>query len=103
MSSSYSGTISNGGTISTTSGGILWPQGEGQVPPSTPKGLLATRAVETAEGWLGHLIVDKEIVYQTKPHPDSAEAMHDVNSRVVARLKWLFGTPPKGGWHTPVD
>ena len=77
-------------TISSSPAGILWPQGDGSTPDRTPKGMLVTRAVETKEGWLGQLIIDKEIVYQSEPMLDSNDAMAEVNTRVIERLKQLF-------------
>ena len=78
-------------SITTTGAGLTWAPSETERPKQTPKGLLVTRAVETADGWLGHLIIDGAIVYETKPHLDSDEALADVNGRVVARLKKVFG------------
>lgn len=77
-------------TIGTSLNGILIPGGDGGTPERTPKGMLVTRAVETQDGWLGQLIIDKEIVFQGQPQEDSADAMADVNGRVIDRLKQLF-------------
>lgn len=59
-------------------------------PVTTPKGLLITRSVETKEGWVGQIIVDKAIVWESAPMEDQHDASAEATSRVVARLKKLF-------------
>lgn len=67
----------------------------GGKPEKTPAGLITTRAVETKDGWVGQVIVDKEIVYETALYMHSEEnpdelAMIEVNAYVVERIKGLF-------------
>lgn len=75
--------------------------------PRTPSGLIVTRAVETRDGWLGQILVDKEIVYQGDPHEGGDDAIKEANSLVVSAVKGLFvglagrgdTTDGKGGVH----
>lgn len=62
-------------------------------PEQTPAGLIITRAVETKKGWRGHVVIDKEIVYETKPKTNSEDAMKEVNRYVMNRVKALFAPP----------
>lgn len=81
-------------TISTNSStGYTLDLPAGAKPAPAPKGLLATRAVETKDGWVGQVIVDTEILYESKLYPGedgSADALEHVNARVVERIKKLF-------------
>lgn len=82
---SYSGMIITGGTTE---------------PVKTPVGILVTRAVETQDGWVGQVIVDKVIVWQSNPFvadPDDERApspetgaIRCANDRVIDRLRNLF-------------
>lgn len=58
----------------TYSTGLSFDIKEGKAPERTPKELLATRAVESKNGWLGQIIMAGEIVYQTEPQVDDEEA-----------------------------
>ena len=58
---------------------------------TTPKGLLVTRAVQMQEGWVGQIIVDKAIVWQGSAQEEEKDAIQEATSRVVDRLKLLFG------------
>jgi hypothetical protein len=62
----------------------------GERPEPTPSGLIATRAVETREGWLGQVIIDKEIVFQTDPYREGEDAIKVANGHVVGKVKALF-------------
>jgi hypothetical protein len=76
-------------TYSTTNTGVmLVPQESDRV--HTPKGLLVTRAVEMASGWIGQIIVDKAIVWESDPHEDERDAVNEATARVVEKLKALF-------------
>ena len=67
-------------------------------PIRTPSGILVTRAVETKGGWVGQIIVDKTIVWESEPiqdHPEvtknaQREATEAANDRVVARMTEMF-------------
>ena len=67
-------------------------------PIKTPSGILVTRAVETKDGWVGQIIVDKTIVWESEPiqdHPEvtrdaQREATRAANDRVVARMTEMF-------------
>ncbi len=65
-------------------------------PIKTPTGVLVTRCVETKEGWVGQVIVDKTIVWESEgfqgDEDDTGErkAVKAANSRVVAALTKLF-------------
>ena len=62
----------------------------GDERPKTPSGLIVTRAVETKDGWLGQVLVDKDIVFQSPPHDEGDDAIKEANSRVVNAVKSLF-------------
>lgn len=87
------------GTISGGNYTISVPVTEGGRPPATPSGLIATRAVEIKDGWLGQVIVDKTIVAETTAivGEDAAEvALEKANRRVVDAIKGLFVTTEAG-------
>ena len=73
---------------------------KGTERPKTPAVLIVTRAVETKDGWLGQVLVDKEIVFQTDPITadtfDAEDAGRDAikaaNTRVVQAIRALFVT-----------
>lgn len=84
----------NYGAISGT-GGLTFtlPGTEGTHPAITPRGLLATRAVETKDGWRGQIIIDQEIVFETEPQSSSASSLQEANRRVVNTIRNLFVDP----------
>jgi len=62
--------------------------------PKTPSGLIVTRAVQIRHGWLGQVIVDKSIVWETVPLSEGEEAIQAANAHVVAVASALFGSSP---------
>lgn len=79
------------GTITGTGYAITLPATEGDRPKESPKGLIATQAVETRAGWLGQVFVDKKIVFESETaHEDSADAIAEANERVVSAVSALF-------------
>lgn len=87
MSSNAS--ISTGGGTFTLSPTII---GYGD-RPKTPSGLIVTAAVQTKEGWLGQVIVDKEIVFESGACDEADAAVEIANKRVVDAVKALFASP----------
>ena len=81
-------------TLGNSSAGFGLPVEQGERPKDPPKGLIITRAVQTKAGWVGQVIVDKEIVYETEVCDDGDEAQEEANTYVVDRVKNLF-TPKK--------
>lgn len=86
--------MSQWGTISTGNQGLTIQTTMGSVP-STPEGLVVTRAVETKAGWVGQILVDKQIVWESSvkdsEHSDPKRAaLEDANSQVVDKLRGLF-------------
>lgn len=77
-------------TIATTGTSIALNPSEGSRPAATPSGLIVTRAVETKAGWVGQIIVDKEILWQGEPTRHAMDAQEEANYRVVQRIKKLF-------------
>ena len=67
-------------------------------PMKTPTGLLVTRAVETKDGWVGQIVVDKTIVWESegvpndddRPETGERKAVKAANERVVGALARLF-------------
>lgn len=82
------------GTIASTGTTMTLTVPSGAEPPRTPSGLIATRAVETKDGWLGQVIVDKEIVLETPLTRYSDTAIREANKRVVTAIKALFEVAP---------
>lgn len=87
MSNVYYGTIATSGSSIT-----LAPETKHE-KPKTPSGLIATQAVQIMGGWVGQVIVDKTIVFQTDPSNDPDDAIDEANQRVVAAIKSLFLQP----------
>ncbi|GAA4849566.1 hypothetical protein GCM10023403_10360 [Pseudonocardia benzenivorans] len=80
-------------TISGSGFGLTIPAEKTADRPKTPPGLIATQAVQTAGGWLGQVIVDKQIVWESTAHDDSDDAVDAANKRVVDALRALFAEP----------
>lgn len=59
-------------------------------PTSTPPGLLATRAVQTKAGWVGQILLDKTIVWESAIILHQGEAVEVANKRVIRKLSTLF-------------
>jgi hypothetical protein len=78
------------GSTTSYSTGLTLATGTGETPKPTPKELIATRAVEARDGWLGQIIMSGEIVYETKPQKTSRDALGKVNRRVHERFKRLI-------------
>lgn len=79
-------------TLSTSGMTLAYPRGES--PKSPPNALMATLAVQVQKGWVGQIVIDSEIVYQTKPKKTSHKALTAVNARVVNCLRSLFSESP---------
>lgn len=83
-------------TIGTSSSGFQLTTTTSGRPPSTPKGLFATRAVETRAGFLGQVIVDGEIVWESDPYKgyrSGEDAQREANKYIVDRFKALLAPP----------
>lgn len=76
-------------TISSATGYYLDAK-KGDVPAPTPKELLATRAVEAKDGWLGQIIMAGEIVHETKHHETADDALEEVHAHVLKKFKRLI-------------
>ena len=63
-------------------------------PVKTPAGLLATRAVQTKAGWVGQIIVDKEVIWESKPFRTDKESQKTATAaaseRVLGALRKLL-------------
>lgn len=80
----YSGSITSSGTSWT-----ILPDA-GKTPDKPPKGLLATRAVQTIDGWFGQVLLDTKIVWQSPAYEESDDAIDAANARVVRAFGALF-------------
>lgn len=78
------------GTLTGSNYGITISPGEGEKAPKTPSGLIVTQAVQTKDGWLGQVIVDKEIVWESAAAEKGTDAIQAANTRVVQAFKTLF-------------
>lgn len=81
------------GTVTGSSYGITISPEQADTRPKTPAGLIVTQAVQTKDGWLGQVIVDKEIVWEGDPQPEGEDAIQAANARVVQAFKALFAPP----------
>lgn len=79
------------GTVAGSSYGITFSPSSTDEKPRTPSGLIATQAVQTRDGWLGQVIIDKSIVWESPAAPDGEDAIQAANKRVVQAFKVLFG------------
>lgn len=98
-------TYASSNTLTGSSYGITFTPDTGEKAPKTPSGLIVTQAVQTRLGWLGQVIVDKEIVWESAVIDEGGDAIRAANERVVEAFKTLFGwTPPAepGTWTNPV-
>lgn len=78
------------GTLSGSSYGFaITPQTAGE-KPTTPPGLIVTQAVQTRHGWLGQVLVDKQIAWESDPWGDGDAAVKAANIRVVEALTQLL-------------
>jgi hypothetical protein len=78
------------GTLTSSSYGLTLTPGSSDARPKTPAGLVVTQAVQTKEGWLGQVIVDKEIVWEGAAELEGEDAIHAANEQVVQVFKRLF-------------
>lgn len=90
-------TLTYGTVAGSTYGITLSPKTDDDARPRTPAGLVVTQAVQTKDGWLGQVIVDKEIVWEGAPQPEGEAAIQDANARVVQAFKALFVDDVNGG------
>ena len=79
------------GTTAGSSYGITISPSTNDERPRTPSGLIVTQAVQTRDGWLGQVIVDKGIVWESAATRDGDDAIQAANRRVVQAFKVLFG------------
>jgi hypothetical protein len=81
-------TASNTTTLSYS--GIVIGSDKGEPPVKTPKELLVTRAVEVKDGWLGQVVMDGEIVWETPGWEKAEEALGAANVQVREAFKKLI-------------
>lgn len=78
------------GTLTGSSYGMTIKPVTDDAKPKTPSGLIVTQAVQTKDGWLGQVIVDKEIVWESIPELEGEDAVQAANSHVVTAIKALL-------------
>jgi hypothetical protein len=83
------------GTVAGSGYGITLTPQSSDAKPRTPSGLIVTQSVQTREGWLGQIIIDKEIVWESDPCHTGDDAIQDANGRVVDVFKQLFQAAPE--------
>lgn len=74
----------------TYSTGLVFDTKTGESPARTPRELIASRAIEAKDGWLGQIVMSGEIVYQTKPQETSQKALLKVNRRIHNSFRRLI-------------
>ena len=84
---------------STGASGVTLDVAKGERPEKAPKELLATKAVQLKDGWVGQIIMAGEIIHQTAPFVDdedaeieagSERALAGVNDHILARFRRLI-------------
>lgn len=70
--------------------GITMTTGTGSIQ-AIPKGLIATRSIETKHGWVGQVCLAEEIFLEKDGFETSAQAQEWASGKVVAALKKLLG------------
>jgi hypothetical protein len=80
------------GTINGSTYGMTLLPESAETRPRTPAELIVTQAVQTKDGWLGQVIVDKEIVWEGSAVSDGDEAVRAANARVVQAFKALLAS-----------
>jgi hypothetical protein len=85
--------VTNYGTISTNGATITLSPEVRDTRPKTPAGLIVTATAQTKEGWLGQVIVDKTIVWESGAFRNSEDAVDAANRRVVEAVKNWFVDP----------
>lgn len=79
---------------STATSGITLSAGVSAEPSAVPKALIATRAVQTKEGWRGQVIVAEDIVWESDYGSGFAhQAEEEATYRVIDRIKRLLTDP----------
>lgn len=78
------------GTVTGSSYGITLSPTIDETRPRTPAGLIVTQAVQTKDGWLGQVIIDKEIVWESAAEDDGDDAIQAANAQVVQVFRALF-------------
>jgi len=87
--------ITTYGTLTGSAYGFTLSPTEAEQRPKTPSGLIVTQAVQTRDGWLGQVIVDKTIAWESTPFEDGDDAIKAANGRVVEVLTQLFAVAPE--------
>lgn len=65
----------------------------GSVPAKLPAALIATKAVQTKDGWFGQVIVDKKIVWESGSVSSGDIAIELANGHVVEKITGLLVEP----------
>jgi hypothetical protein len=83
----------NYGSISSSGATITLTPETNDTRPKTPSGLIVTATAQTKEGWLGQVIVDKTIVWESSAFRNADDAVDAANRRVVEAVKNWFVDP----------
>lgn len=54
------------------------------------KGLITTTAVKTLSGWLGQVLADQAIVWESEPQDEREDALAEADAKVADKLAELF-------------
>jgi hypothetical protein len=86
----------------TSSNGIVTYEYPAITPMPVPrghhrqhKGLITTTAVRTQAGWLGQVLADQKIVWETEPQDERETALELADERVANVLEGLFAGPDR--------
>jgi hypothetical protein len=84
---------SNYGTISTNGATITLDPQISDTRPKTPGGLIVTATAQVKDGWLGQVLVDKTIVWESRAFASPDSAVDAANRRVVEAVTAWFVDP----------
>ena len=82
----------NTNTTNTYTSSYHYTQGGTRV---TCQGGITTRVIQTAQGWVGQVVVDDTVVHDARPRKSRLKALTAINAYVTERLGGVFTDPPK--------
>jgi hypothetical protein len=90
----------NSYTLVSSGNGLTVSTDTDRARPRTPEGLIVTTCAQTKAGWVGQIIVDKEIVWEGQAWSGSGgsgDAIDHANRTLVHVIKQLFAGLTSGG------
>ncbi len=85
--------ITTYGTLTGSNYGFTISPDRGDSAPKPPSGLIVTQAVQTKDGWLGQVIVDRQIVWEGDLSEDGEAAIKSANGGSSRRSRRCSVSP----------